>query len=201
MARGYPRNKSASCLLTIINRGVTYQTLMLWFNGNFRHLSPHSYNGPGELVAIQSERVLRCFLLKSPCKKPIWRCWTRLCQTTRRNRCINICKSTQGLRNSVWRAAWIVWWLKWWDPVEGTRTARYKTIGRRLVHPRADWFVSAKGLDAYIWQLYISWVYSKNRDSINSPVCQIQLFPVAICAIRHFWIANALLLAPVKPRP
>ena len=71
MVRGYPRKKLASCLLMIINRDVTYQTSMLWFNGNFRHLSPHPYNGPGELVAIQSERVLRCFPSKSPCMKRI----------------------------------------------------------------------------------------------------------------------------------
>jgi superfamily II DNA helicase RecQ len=71
IVHGYPRKKLASCLLMIINRDVTYQTLMLWFNGNFRHLSPHSYNGPGELVTIQSEWVLRCFSSKSPCTKRI----------------------------------------------------------------------------------------------------------------------------------
>jgi hypothetical protein len=65
MVCGYLRNKLTSCLLTIINRDVTYQMLMLWFNGNFRHLSPHSYSGPGELVMIQSEPVLQCFLSKS----------------------------------------------------------------------------------------------------------------------------------------
>ena len=35
----------------------------------------------------------------------------------------------------------------------------------------------------------------------NSPVQQIQLFSVAICAIRHFWIAHALLHTQVNPRP
>ena len=64
MVRGYPRNKLASCLLTIINRDATHQTAMLWFNGNFPHLAPHSYNGPGELVAIQSERGLAVLLVE-----------------------------------------------------------------------------------------------------------------------------------------